>query len=149
MKTKELDHLIELSKAKQELKAKRKEVSLHLKEDKLDFSQGISSTMVVKPSPYKSKKKKDKNKNNQVPHSPMKKKDKQPKQGVLKRPQSKKRQKKSAPKQDKRPRKSAPKQDKKKQATTNHRGSSSHFIHISYKCHIKGHIGPQCANMKW
>ncbi|KAK3221698.1 hypothetical protein Dsin_008723 [Dipteronia sinensis] len=46
MKTRELDHLAELAKAKQELKAKKKEVIPLPKEDKLDLSQGISSAMV-------------------------------------------------------------------------------------------------------
>ena len=136
MKTRELDHLAKLAKAKQELKAKGKEVILLPKEDKLDLSQGISSAMVIKPSLIKAKKKKATKKSKQVPPSPLEKKDKQPRE-VLKRPTPK-----LAPRQDKIKQAS-------KQTTTNQRGTNSHFIPIYYKCHISGHIGPQCANMKW
>ena len=60
MKTRELDHLAKLAKAKQELKAKGKEVIPLPKEDKLDLSQGISRAKVIKPSLIKAKKKKAK-----------------------------------------------------------------------------------------
>ncbi|KAK3204963.1 hypothetical protein Dsin_019009 [Dipteronia sinensis] len=86
MKTRELDHLAELAKAKQELKAKEKKVISFPKEDKLDLSQEISSAMVTKPTLNKSKKKKAKKKRNHVPHLPLQKKDKQPMLEVLNRP---------------------------------------------------------------
>ena len=130
MKIRELDHLAKLAKAKQELKAKGKEVIPILK-DELDFSQGASSAMVTKPSLKKATKK-----SKQVPPSPLEKKDKQPRK-VLKRPTPK-----LAPRQDNNKQAS-------KQTTTKQRGTNSHFIPICYKCHISGHIGPQCANMKW
>ena len=136
MKTQECDHLMELAKAKQELKAKGKEV-MPFPKDELDLGQGNSSAIVTKPNLNKSKKKATK-KSNQVPPSTLQNlKDKQPMQEILKRPTPK----------------LAPRQDKIKQASkktaTNQGGTISHFSPICYKCHIRGHVGPQCANMKW
>ena len=85
MKTREHDHLMELAKARQETKAKGKEVILLPKEDKLDLSQGISSAMVIKPSLNKSKKKKATKRSKQVPPSPLEKKDKQPQENYFKK----------------------------------------------------------------
>ncbi|KAK0597991.1 hypothetical protein LWI29_030589 [Acer saccharum] len=136
MKTRELDHLAKLAKAKQELKAKGKEV-MPFPKDELDLGQGTSSAMVTKPSLNKSKKKATTKKSKQVPPLPPQNlKDKQPIPEVLKRPTPR----------------LAPRQDKIKQASkqtaTNKRGTISHFSPICYKCHIRGHIGSQCANMK-
>ncbi|KAK0572783.1 hypothetical protein LWI29_037232 [Acer saccharum] len=136
MKTRELDHLAKLAKAKQELMAKGKE-AIPIPKDEIDLGQGTSSATVTKPSPNQSKKKATK-KSNQVPPSPQQNlKDKQPIPEVLKRPTPR----------------LAPKQNKIKQASqqtaTNKRGTISHFSPICYKCHIRGHIGSQCANMQW
>ncbi|KAK0585748.1 hypothetical protein LWI29_033483 [Acer saccharum] len=137
MKTRELDHLAKLAKAKQKLMAKGKEV-VPFPKDELDLGQGTLSATVTKPSLNKSKKKATTKKSNQVPPSPPQNlKDKQPIPGVLKRPTPR----------------LAPRQDKIKQASqktaTNKRGIISHFSPICYKCHIRGHIGSQCSNMKW
>ncbi|KAK0597812.1 hypothetical protein LWI29_028803 [Acer saccharum] len=95
MKTRELDHLTKLAKAKQELMAKGKEV-VPFPKDELDLGQGTSSATVTKPSLNKSKKKATK-KSNQVPPSPPQNlKDKQPISEVFKRPTPR-----LAPKQDK------------------------------------------------
>ncbi|KAK0605976.1 hypothetical protein LWI29_032753 [Acer saccharum] len=136
MKTRELDHLAKLAKAKQELMARGKE-AIPFPKDELDLGQGTSSATVTKPSLNKSKKKATK-KSKQVPPSPLQNlKDKQPILEVLKRPTPR----------------LAPKQNKIKQASqqtaTNKRGTISHFSPICYKCHIRGHIGSQCANMQW
>ena len=93
--------------------------------------------MVTKPSLNKSKKKAT-TKSNQVPPSPLQNlKDKQPILEILKRPTPR-----LAPRQNK------IKQVSKKTAT-NQRVTISHFSPICYKCHIRGHIGSQCANMRW
>ncbi|KAK2658743.1 hypothetical protein Ddye_005276 [Dipteronia dyeriana] len=55
MKKTELDHLVELTKGKQEIEAKMKEVISFPKEERLDTSQRCLDVEINKPNPSKAR----------------------------------------------------------------------------------------------